>query len=306
MKVFVSGGTGVAGSGVVPALVAAGHDVTAATRSDTKADLARAWGAEPVAVDLFDRAATMAAVVGHDAICNLATHIPPASRTAWPGAWRQNDRIRRLVSANLVDAALATDTARFVQESIGFLYPDRGDEWIDEDVEIDPIPVTETALEAEAQAARFTATGRTGVVMRFAAFYGPDAGHSVDMVRMAARWGVAPTIGDPHGFVSSIHRDDVGTAVVAALGAPAGTYNVGDDEPMRRSELHAVFAEALGRRRLREAGRLIARIGGRKAEAVARSQRLSNAKFKAATGWSPSVRSARDGWPPIIQAQVGT
>jgi hypothetical protein len=31
-----------------------------------------------------------------------------------------------------------------------------------------------------------------------------------------------------------------------------------------------------------------------------RSQRVSNAKFKQATGWAPQVRSQREGWPLVV------
>jgi nucleoside-diphosphate-sugar epimerase len=257
-----------------------------------------------VDIDLFDPTATKRAVRDHDAVCNLATHIPSLTRAGLPGAWKENDRIRRLVSANLIEAALAGDATHLVQESIGFVYPDRGDEWIDEQVEPQPTPVTESALEAEANVARFTRHGRTGVVLRFAQFYGPGAVHTRQAVRMAARWGIAPSIGDPHGYVSSIHGDDVGPAVAAALGAPAGVYNVGDNEPLRRSQLHAVFAAALRRPRLHEFGGAMARLGGSRSEAIARSQRIANAAFKLATGWEPTVPSARDGWPGIIAAQT--
>jgi len=300
MKVFVGGATGLAGSEAVRALVAAGHDVTATSRTPAKAELVRSWGANPVEIDLFDPVAVGRAVGGHEAVCNLTTHIPALSRAGLPGAWKENDRIRRMVSANLVDAALAAGTAHFGQESIGFLYPDRGDEWITEEVEPQPTGVTRSALEAEAHATGFTGDGRAGVVLRFAQFYGPGAIHTVEMVRMAGRFGFAPTIGDPHGYLSSIHRDDLGPAVVAALNAPAGVYNVGDDAPLRRGELHSVLAESLGRKRLREIGRLTARLGGSRTESASRSQRLSNAAFKTATGWAPTVPTAREGWPSII------
>lgn len=305
MKVFVTGATGVAGTGAVTALVASGHAVIAATRSPAKSQLVSSWGANPVEVDLFDPDAAKRAVMGFDAVCNLATHIPSLAKACLPGAWRENDRIRRVVSANLVDAALAAGAAHFVQESIGLVYPDLGDEWIDELVAPKPTGVTRSALESEANTERFTRDGRAGVILRFGQFYGPGATHSVEAVRMAAKFGVAPTIGDSHGYLSSIHRDDLGPAVVAALGAPAGVYNLCDDEPLRRSELHAVFAEALGRVRLHAFGKLTARLGGSKAEAVARSQRLTNARFKAVTGWVPTVPSARDGWRSVIAGEAG-
>ncbi|MGH9207443.1 MAG: NAD-dependent epimerase/dehydratase family protein, partial [Acidimicrobiales bacterium] len=142
--------------------------------------------------------------------------------------------------------------------------------------------------------------GRAGVVLRFAQFYGPGAVHTIEMVRMARRFGIAPTIGDPRGYLSSIHRDDLGPAVVAALNAPAGIYNVGDDAPLPRHELHIVLAQSVGRPRLREIGGLAARLGGGRAESASRSQRLANSAFKAATGWAPTVSSAREGWAAII------
>ena len=80
MKIFLAGGTGVVGTRALPALVAAGHDVTAVARTDAKADLVRSLGGEPVTVDLFDPLAVGAAVVGHEVVVNLATSIPPTDQ----------------------------------------------------------------------------------------------------------------------------------------------------------------------------------------------------------------------------------
>lgn len=300
VKVFVAGATGVAGSAIVPELVAAGHEVTAAVRAPAKAQLVRAWGAKALEVDLFDAEAVRRGLDGHEAICNFATHIPSLSKATLPGSWKENDRLRRQVSANLANGGLEVGSERYVQESVGFLYPDKGDEWIGEQTEPAPTTITESALEAEANAARFSRAGRIGVVLRFAQFYGPRCSHSVEMVALARRFGIGPLPGDPDGFSSWIHYDDLGPAVLAALGAPAGTYNVSDDEPIRRRDLHRLFAEALGRTRQLDIGKLAARLGGRKAGAVARSQRLSNAAFKSATRWVPKVPSPSDGWPALI------
>jgi nucleoside-diphosphate-sugar epimerase len=303
MKVLVSGATGVAGSSAVPALVSAGHEVTAVARDAAKAERLRARGVVPVDLDLFDAGAARRAVAGHEAVCNLATRIPPLSRAGRLDAWAENDRIRRVASANLVDAALTAGVTRFVQESIGFLYPDHGDEWIDEDLDPAPTPVTASALTAEANLARFTAAGHTGVVLRFAQFYGPSAGHSIAMVDMARTSGLAPMPGDPgERYTSWIHVDDIGTAVAKALDAPAGIYNVGDEEPLRRAELRALFAESLGRPRLRTPDPR----RGEPARATSRSHRLSNAAFTEATGWAPSIPAARAGWPAVIRTLAGS
>ncbi len=54
MRVLVAGATGVVGKQLVPQLIAAGHQVTATTRSPGKADGLRAAGADVAVVDGLD------------------------------------------------------------------------------------------------------------------------------------------------------------------------------------------------------------------------------------------------------------
>lgn len=299
MKVFVAGATGVVGWRAVRELVAAGHEVTAVARTPEKADKVRGLGAAPVALDIFDPAAVAGAVAGHDAVVNLATSIPPAAKAALPGAWAENDRIRSEASANLVDAALATGAGVYVQESIAFIYPDRGDEWIDEAVPVDTVRYIRSTLDAEASAARFTASGGRGIVLRFGLFYGPDSHHTADAAAMV-RAGLFASPGAPDGYVSSITTDDAARAVVAALDAPAGTYNVVDDEPVTREVYSAALAAAVGVAPPRPIPALLAKAGGSKTALLARSQRISNRRFKAATGWAPATRSVVEGWAAAV------
>ena len=140
MKLFVTGATGAIGRYAVPALVAAGHEVTGVARSDTKAAWLRQQGAAAVNVSIFDRAPLADAMAGHDAVVNLATHIPAPADARKPEAWAENNRIRTEGSATLVDATLDAGVGRVVQEAITFTYPDRGDAWIDEDTPLDVGP----------------------------------------------------------------------------------------------------------------------------------------------------------------------
>jgi nucleoside-diphosphate-sugar epimerase len=300
MKVFVTGATGVLGWRAVEQLVAAGHAVTGVARGPEKATRAEKLGATPVTVDLFDRAALTDAVRDHEVVCNLATRIPRASRALLPGAWSDNDRIRREASRNLVDAALATDVQRYVQESIAFMYADGGDSWIDESTPLDVTSYARTVVDAEAQAQRFTDAGRTGVVLRFGMFYGPDSNHTIDFVS-AARRRVAMAVAPPDAYTSSITTHDAGRAVVAALRAPAGVYNVVDDEPLRCRDYFDALAAALGAARPRWSAATLAKLGGSKTAALRRSERVSNRRFKDATGWAPDAPSAREGWPAVLE-----
>jgi nucleoside-diphosphate-sugar epimerase len=303
VRVFVAGATGVLGHRAVRALIAGGHDVTAMARTPQRRELVESLGATAATVDLFDAPALRAAVAGHDTVCNLATHIPHLAKATLPGAWRENDHIRNIGSRNLVDAAVETAASRYVQESITFLYSDNGDLWIDEATPLAPVPYMRSALEAEAQAARFTAGGGTGVVLRFAQFYGPDSHHTRDSVRVARRH-LAPTVGRPENYQSNIHTDDAAAAVVAAIEdkVPDGTYNVGDDEPLTRREFAATLAAALGLGDLHHVPSAVTRLGGRKVSALTRSQRISNAQFRGVTAWTPAYPSAREGLPAVVAA----
>ncbi|MGH8622578.1 MAG: NAD-dependent epimerase/dehydratase family protein, partial [Burkholderiales bacterium] len=178
MKCFVTGGTGAIGSHAVPALIAAGHTVTAVARSPDKAAKLSDQGAAPVRVSIFDRVALAEAMAGHAAVVNLATAIPPMTKFMRTSAWRDNDRVRTEGSAAIVDAALEAGVARVVQESVSMLYRDRGPQWIDESVPTDRYPMAQANLAAEANAQRFSEAGGTGIVLRFGWFYGPGATHS--------------------------------------------------------------------------------------------------------------------------------
>lgn len=295
MNVFLAGATGVIGKRAVARLLAAGHRVTAVARSADKAEWLRAQGATPVGVSLFDRDALAAAVAGHDAVVNLATSIPPPARAVLPSSWNENDRIRTEGAANLVDAALAAGATRYVQESITFTYEDGGDRWIDAETATTDSGVSLSAVDAaEASAARFG----DAVVLRFGMFYAPDSTHTIDMLA-AARRGVAAVVGPAGAYQSMIHADDAADAVVAALDAPPGTYDVVDDRPVTRAELADALAAAVGRStRLSFPGGL-ARLGGARVEPLARSQRVSNRRFREVTGWRPSSPDVATGLPAV-------
>jgi nucleoside-diphosphate-sugar epimerase len=260
-----------------------------------------------VGVDLFDRRSVDDAVRGVDGVLHLATNVPPMSKMAIPAAWRTHNRLRTEATELLLEAARAHDVQTFVKESITFTYPDHGAEWIDESVVPDDSSrMLRPTIEGERLVARFGADGRRAVLLRFGLFYGPDNRAADEFLRMA-RLRVAPVPGAPDGYVSSIHVDDVATAVVAALEAPAGVYNVVDDEPLTRREYADAFAAAFDLPHLRiPPGGLVRAVGGSGASALTASQRVSNGRFKQATGWAPAYPSAREGWVAIAARRAAS
>jgi nucleoside-diphosphate-sugar epimerase len=301
MRIFLTGATGVIGRRALPLLIGAAHSVTAvARRPQAHAELMRA-GAIPIEVDLFDADAVRRAVAGHDAVINLATHLPAGWRAFLPGTWAENDRIRRLASANLVDAAVAAGAARFIQESFAPVYPDRGDQWIDERTPIAPVRYNRTIADAERSAERFSGSGGTGVVLRFAMFYGHDSWFTRDLIRYVRRgWAQIPGAAD--AYISLVSHDDAAAAVVAALGAAPGAYNVVDDEPMRRREFFDSLAGVLGVAPPRLPPPWLKYLFGSLGEMLARSLRISNCKLRDECGWAARYPSVREGWPAIVTA----
>ena len=302
MKVFLTGCTGAIGPATVRALLDKGHHVRGVARTDEKAAQLRAQGAEPVAVDLFDSDAVKTAVDGCEAVLHLATNVPPLRRMASKKGWATHNRLRTAATEHLLDAALVTGATTFVKESVSFVYPNGGDGWIDETTPPDEsIAMLRPTIEGERMVDRFSAEGGRGVVLRFGSFYGPTA-RSVDEALRLARWRLSMLAGKPDGYVSSIHTDDVAGAAVAALDAPAGLYNVVESEPATRREYLDAFSAAFGLRKLRPMPAWLVKVtAGSGAEAVIRSQRVSNEKLRDATGWTPRYPSVREGWPAVTR-----
>jgi nucleoside-diphosphate-sugar epimerase len=293
MKVFVAGATGVLGRATVPRLVAAGHEVRGAARSPDKADQLRAQGAEPVTVDLFEPASVRAAVDGCHGVVHMATSIPLLQK-GWKGsAWATNDRLRREGTRILADACRDAGVEVLVKETVSFFYRDGGDQWIDEDWPVERQAFSAASLDAEDTTLAFTGDGRRGVVLRFGLFYSADARALEESLRMA-RLGFGPMIGPADGYRASIHVDDAATAVVAALDAPAGAYNV-TDEPITNGEWNAAFASAFGFKKLRPTPKPVMRLGGKKLAVLGASRRIDSRRFREVTGWAPAHPDATVG-----------
>lgn len=298
MKILLTGATGLLGRSVVPQLVAAGHDVRAVCRRDDAAAELRTAGAEPVAVDLFDPDAVMAAVGGSEAVLHLATNVPTLSKAGRPKGWATHNRLRVDATRNLVAAARASGVERFVKESVTFTYRDAGAEWIDETAPLIPeLGLLASTIEGEDLALGFAQGGGEAVVLRFGLFYGGVRNRGTDDALKLAKFRRSSIAGRIDAYMASIHGEDIGSAVVAALAAPTGIYNIADDTPMTRGDYLAAFARAFGVKTPKPMpGKLMTVAAGRGAEGMIASQRVSNRKFRAATGWEPKYPDAATGW----------
>lgn len=301
-KILVTGATGVVGRRLVPNLLNSGHRVLVVARPSERREGLVKSGATAVEADLFDSASLRRAVTGCDAVINLATHMPTSSsQMIHLAAWKENDRVRKEGSSNLVDASLAEGAKRFIQESYAPVYPSSGDRWIGEETPLRPVRYNRTIVDAERSGQRFTKAGGTGVVLRFASFYGADSRFMLEGIRQV-RDGRAFLPGSPDAYFSSVSHDDAATATAAALDIPAGTYNVVDDEPLTRRKYFESLARALGVPPPKPVAFWMRWLLGTLGENLSRSLRISNKKLKSVSDWKPMYPSVREGWPPVMAA----
>jgi nucleoside-diphosphate-sugar epimerase len=286
-KIVITGATGVIGRRAVRELLAAGHSVTGVTRSAQGRERLELLGAHAVEADVFDVASLRAAFEGAEVVVNLLTHIPSAERMGDPSAWEENNRIRTQASAAIADAAQQAGVGRLVQESIAFVYADGGEEWLDEDAPTSGGGVTTSALTAERNAReRF---GGDTVVLRFGLFMGPDSGSTQAALEMA-RQGVSIAAGPPEAYRPTVWLEDAARAIVAAVEAPAGTYNVTDTDPPTNAEIDAALAAVVNVELER---------GAVQDGPMARSQRVSNRRLREAGGWAPALRAGTEIWARV-------
>lgn len=307
MRVFIAGATGVLGRALLPLLLAAGHEVTATTRSPGKEDQVRAAGATPVVVDALDDARLLAAMVDArpDVVVHLLTAIPPAiDPRRWAEQFAPNDELRVRATQNLVAAARVAGVGRIVAESYAGLYARTGGaiKCEDDPLDIDAADArrqTARALSALEQAVTRT-DGINGIALRLGTLYGPGTayGPSGAMADLA-RHGRLPIVGSGAGVSSFVHLDDAAAAIILALehGAP-GIYNVVDDDPAASHTWIPVFAAAVGAAPPRWIPAIAARLlaGQIAVSLMTEARGASNARVRRDLSWAPVHSSWREGF----------
>jgi nucleoside-diphosphate-sugar epimerase len=280
MKVFVAGATGVIGRALVPRLVNAGHEVIGMSNDESRSGLLRALGARPVVVDVFDGVALKAAVQHEhpDAVIDELTSLGK-------GDYAANDRIRKLGTRNLIDAAVAAGIERVVAQSY-CLYAS-GEGLAHED---DPLDLTsgESEGRVEGVLALEETVGEVagGVILRYGTLYGPGTAYAADgsVADQFRRGKFVPT----DDITSFVHVDDAAQAAVFALKWPKGPVNIVDDEPASDTVWGPVFAAAVG------APPPVKFVAPAK-----RRRGVSNAKARRELGWQSIHPSWREGFRAI-------
>jgi nucleoside-diphosphate-sugar epimerase len=303
MKILVAGASGAIGRRLVPLLVEAGHDVAGMTRSESKRELVRGLGAEPIVANALDAAAVADAVALHhpDVIVHQLTAISKFGRN-FDRSFAETNRLRTEATDHLLAAGRAIGVKRFVAQSFaGWPVERSGPPVQDETAPFDPDPLPSMRASMGAirhvEAAVLGADWTEGVVLRYGGFYGPgtsldlpDRGDHLEAVRKRQM----PIIGDGTGVWSFIHIDDAAAATAIAVErGPAGLYNIVDDAPMAVKDWLPPLAAAIGAKPPRKVPRWVGRLLAGEAVTVMMTEvrGASNAKAKAELGWSPTYPS---------------
>jgi 2-alkyl-3-oxoalkanoate reductase len=303
MRVFVAGATGAVGRSLIPQLVAAGHEVTATTRTPAKAAELHAIGAESVVADGLDSAAMTKAVAdaNPDAIVHQMTALAGKSDLRRFDRWfALTNELRTRGTDILLAAAREVGVERFVAQGYtGWTNPTEGGPVKNEQhgLESDPPKMQRHSLAAIRYLEQTVpAAARAGIVLRYGNLYGPRASEAlIDLVRKRR----FPVIADGAGVWSWIHVDDAAAATVAALErGGSGAYNVTDDEPAPVSEWLPYLAEAVGAKQPMRVPVWLARImaGSVAVRWMTEGRGSSNEKAKRELGWQPRWRTWRDGF----------
>ena len=308
MHVFVAGASGAIGRRLIPRLVAAGHEVTATTRTPAKAGELRALGARAVLVDGLDAAAVTAAVAeaAPDAIVHQMTALAGKSDLRRFDRWfATTNELRTKGTDILLAAAAQAGVRRFVAQSYtGWTNPRTGGPVKTEGDGFDSHP---QKMQRESLAAiryledTVPAADLDGIVLRYGNFYGPGASEPlVELIRKRR----FPIVGDGAGVWSWIHLDDAAAATAAALErGDRGVYNITDDEPAPVAEWLPYLAEVVGAKRPMRVPTWLARpmAGAVAVQWMTEGRGASNEKAKRELGWRPVWRSWREGFREALE-----
>jgi nucleoside-diphosphate-sugar epimerase len=302
MRVFVTGATGALGQHLVPALIAAGHEVTATTRTPGKAGQLREAGAEPVVVDGLDREAVIAAVqaASPEVIVHEMTALADMrSLRNVDKVFAATNELRTRGTDNLLAAAARTGTRRVIAQSNTNMTARLGAPVQTEEDPLDSRPIPSAAGTVAAVKHVEEAVPRAvpeGIVLRYGNFYGPGASDFlVEMVRKRQ----FPVIGGGAGIWSFIEIADAAAATVAAVGSGApGVYNIVDSDPAPVAEWLPYLAKVAGAKPPLHLpvwlGRLLA--GDFVVSQMTEARGSSNEKAKKELGWEPRYASWREGF----------
>lgn len=219
MKVMVLGGSGSIGSGVVPDLLRAGHEVLAVSRSAASDQHLRAMGAQTVRGSLTDTGAWAAQLAGSDALIQLAA--------SFDGQMAQAD-------SHAMDVVMAQAARRYIPLRLlytggGWLYGATGNRIARDGAPFRPIAPFDW-MRVNAQRL-MGAPGLSVAVLHPASVYHQEGGAFSRFLASARSGRPFEFWGKPDTRWPLIHRDDLAAAYRLLLEQPelTGSFNAASE-----------------------------------------------------------------------------
>ncbi|HZB06879.1 MAG TPA: NAD(P)-dependent oxidoreductase [Thermoleophilaceae bacterium] len=314
MKILLAGATGALGKQLVPRLVAAGHDVTGTTRTESKRGAIESMGARAAVMDALDPD-DVANVVGSAEPEVILHQLTALNRDFdikhFDRTFAETNRLRTEGTDHLLAAGRAVGVKRFIAQSYAGWPATRDGALVTaEDAPLDPDPPD--GIRESHDAIRYVEEAVTGaawtegIALRYGGFYGPgtsmsaEGGAQLESIRKRK----FPVVGDGGGVWSFVHVEDAADATVAAVTfGRRGLYNIVDDEPAPVAEWLPALARAVGAPEPRHVPLWLGRIFAGEVGAVMMTEvrGASNAKAKRELGWQPRHPSWREGFAEIAE-----
>jgi nucleoside-diphosphate-sugar epimerase len=216
-------------------LVRRGHEVFG-LRRHASPELEQ-HGIKPLTLDITEREAVLKINGPFDWVVNAVS--------STRGGVEDYRAVYLEATRHLIDLFTRFPIRRYVYTSSTSVYAQTDGSWVTEESPTEPQSETSRVLVKTEQRvlAATLASNFPAIILRVAGIYGPDRGH---LFQQFLR-GEARLTGDGSRLINMIHRDDVVTAIMAALefGVPGKIYNVADDEPVTQREFFTWLSDEL-------------------------------------------------------------
>ena len=280
-------GAGYSARALIPKFIARGYKVFGTTRSESKANVLRALGAEPI---LFDGGLSSKLLKAINISDIILSSIPPTIH---------GDPFLNGLDSRL--ASLAKKASWVGYLSATSVYGDRKGQWVYEDELL--MPLTQRGKNRMAAEIQWLETGLPIHVFRLAGIYGPDRSNFQRL-----RDGKARAVIKAGHVVNRIHVDDIVRAVLLSIDHPnpVSIYNLADGSPAPPQDVINFSADMLDIPRPPQLAHEGANISDMARSFYKETKKVSIERAQKELGWSPKYKNYRQGLMAILKMENGT
>lgn len=252
MKILIAGASGAIGTPFIKSAVNR-YEIFGITQTNEGAAAIKALGAQPIVLDILNRRLVSEAVekIKPDVIINMLTRLPKEyTPEAMRKAAEMDTRVRLEGGGNLHAAAEIAGVKKYIVQSAAFFYgPGSGlaDESCSFAINASPGVAASCQVNLAIENQVLHSKNVAGTALRFGFFYGPKTwfnpdGNMAEQVRQQQ----VPLIGSGKGIWNFVHVEDAAQAILSAIEAQPGIYNIVNDSPVEQRIWLPAFAHFIG------------------------------------------------------------